>query len=91
MHSPLLSQKSVILATQPVDPFDLIRGQYIIIVYEINTIPFINGTKIGDSVYVILQEDENKTSRYKESSLTKPNEGTFIKLKLPQLRLLLPI
>ena len=33
---PLLSQNSIVLATRPVDPFDLIRGQYMIINYEIN-------------------------------------------------------
>ena len=36
---PLLSDTSVILSTQPVDPFDPIRGQYMIISYEINSIP----------------------------------------------------
>ena len=75
---PLLTGKTVILATRPVDPFDILRGQYITINYEISTIPVIGGAKEGASVYVILKEDENKIWRYQEASLSKP-VGTFIK------------
>jgi len=35
---PLLTGTDVILKTQPVDPFDLLRGQYLIINYDISTI-----------------------------------------------------
>ncbi|MBU3907200.1 MAG: GDYXXLXY domain-containing protein [Nanoarchaeota archaeon] len=77
---PLLSTKTVVLATQPVDPFDLVRGQYIVIRYEIGTIPFINGAEVGGKVYVILKEDVNGTSIYKTESLDKPsNDNLFIK------------
>ncbi len=72
---PLLSTKTAVLATQPVDPFDLIRGQYIVIRYEIGTIPFINGAEVGDNVYVVLQEDSEGISRFKEASLDKPSSG----------------
>lgn len=75
---PLLTGKIIILATRPVDPFDILRGQYIIINYEISTIPVIRDAKEGNSVYVILKEDENKIWRYQEASLSKP-VGTFIK------------
>lgn len=71
---PLLSTKTVILATQPVDPFDLIRGQYIMIRYEIGTIPIIDGAELGDDVYTILEEDNNEIFRYKSASLNKPSK-----------------
>lgn len=71
---PLLSSKTAVLATEPVDPFDLIRGQYIIIRYEIGTIPTISGTEVGDNVYVSLIKDVNGTSRYKTASRTKPKK-----------------
>lgn len=77
---PLLSTKTVRLATQPVDPFDLIRGQYIIIRYEIGTIPSISGAEAGDNVYVLLEEDAEGISRYKDASLDKPSsDELFIK------------
>lgn len=76
---PLLTGKTVILATRPVDPFDILRGQYIVINYEINNIPIIDGAKEGNSVYVILKEDENKIWRYKSASLSIPKDEDFIK------------
>ena len=71
---PLLSTKTAVLATQPVDPFDLVRGQYIVIRYEIGSIPLIEGAEVGDNVYVSLMEDSNGTSRYKSASLDKPTK-----------------
>ena len=71
---PLLSTQTAVLATQPVDPFDLIRGQYIIIRYEIASLPLIDGAEVGDNVYVSLVEDINGTSRYKSASLDKPSK-----------------
>lgn len=77
---PLLSKKSIVLATLPIDPFDIIRGQYIVIRYEIGTIPLIKGAEINDNVYVILDEDDEGISRYKSSSLEKPSkDNLFIK------------
>lgn len=80
---PLLSTKKAILATQPVDPFDIIRGQYMTIRYEIGTIPFISGAQVGDEVYVTLLEDTVGISRYKASSLDKPSrDELFIRGKI---------
>jgi len=77
---PLLGTKTAVLATQPVDPFDLIRGQYITIRYEIGTIPSVDGAQIGDNVYVVLEEDSTGISRYKSASLDKPSkDNLFIK------------
>lgn len=84
---PLLSSTSAVLATQPVDPFDLIRGQYVIIRYEIGTIPSISGAEVGDSVYVVLEEDANGTSRYESASLGKPSgDDVFIKGQIDSIR-----
>src|SRR3989344_4445245 len=73
VSAPLMGSKSTILATQPVDPFDFFRGQYIIIRYTINSLPSIPGAIVGDIVYVTLQEDENHTARFVSSSLEKPS------------------
>jgi uncharacterized membrane-anchored protein len=76
---PLLTGKTVVLATRPVDPFDIFRGQYITINYEIGSIPAIDGAREGESVYVVLEEDEGGIWRYEDASLVRPDEGTFIK------------
>lgn len=83
---PLLSTKTAVLATQPVDPFDLIRGQYIVIRYEIGSIPLIEGAEAGDNVYVLLREDDNGISRYSSASLDKPSkDNLFIKGKIKSI------
>ncbi len=76
---PQLTGQSIVLATRPVDPFDVLRGQYIIINYEISNIQKLEGIQEGDAVYIALKEDENKIWRYREATLTKPSQGIFIK------------
>jgi uncharacterized membrane-anchored protein len=79
---PLLSTKTAVLAVYPVDPFDVLRGQYIIIGYEIGRISFENGLEgasVGDKIYVILKEDDKGIFRYETASLTKPSSGLFIR------------
>ena len=76
---PLLVGKSVILKTQPVDPFDLLRGQYLIINYEINTIDLPTEAKEGDTVYVSLKEGTDKLWHADKISLNKPENDVFIK------------
>ena len=80
---PLLSAKKAVLATRPIDPFDPLRGQYITIRYDINSIPLLEGAKVGDDVYVILQDDSEGISRYVESSFDKPSrDKLFIRGKV---------
>lgn len=74
-----LTGHTIVLALRPVDPFDPFRGQYIILNYEISTIPFVNGAKEDDAIYVALREDENKIWRYESTSLKKPQQGTFVR------------
>lgn len=76
---PLLTGTTVVLATRPVDPFDILRGQYITIRYEISSIPSISGAIEGETVYVSLREDNTGIWRYEGRSLTKPTKGAFIK------------
>lgn len=76
---PLLTGKTIVLATQPVDPFDILRGQYITIRYEVSTVPFVQGAEVGDTVYVSVQEDSSRVWRFQSVSLTKPSAGTFLK------------
>ena len=80
---PLVTGKTIVLATRPVDPFDILRGQYININYEISNIPAIKDPKIGDSIYVLLKEESNGVWRLQEASLTKPTKDqTFIRGKV---------
>lgn len=77
---PLLTGQTVILSTQPVDPFDVFRGQYLTINYNLSSIPLLDGASVGDNVYVSLQKIGD-ISQYKSASLTKPTD-LFIKGKI---------
>ncbi len=78
---PLLTGKTLVLATMPVDPVDIFRGQYISVRYEISSIPAISGAEKGSTVYVILKKGEGGIYRYDGASLTEP-QGDFIKGKV---------
>jgi uncharacterized membrane-anchored protein len=83
---PLLFGKSIILKTQPIDPFDLIRGQYQLISYDIGRIENVNNmfstNNLGKNIYVTLKKDPNGTYIYNGAGLTRPREGDFIKGKI---------
>ena len=76
---PLLTGATVILKTQPIDPFDVFRGQYMTINYEISRIDLPAETKEDDVVYVSLKEGEDKIWHADKVSLNKPDSGVFIK------------
>jgi len=79
---PKLTGDKIVLATQPVDPFDPFRGQYMRINYDISRLNDITGFEEGDTIYVLLEEDEQEIWRFKDTSMSKPDRGDFIKGKV---------
>jgi len=78
---PLLTGNRIVLATHPVDPFDPFMGQYMTINYEISSLDGGNFAE-GDSVYVLLKEDNQGIWRKESLSSSKPGTGDFIKGKV---------
>ena len=76
---PLMTGKKIVLATQPIDPFDPFRGQYMAINYEISRVNNVEGFEEGDTIYVSLKEDEEGIWRIKDSTKSKPDKGDFIR------------
>jgi uncharacterized membrane-anchored protein len=84
---------AILLKTRPVDPRDLLRGDYMVLNYEIATVP-VDGQKevtrsdlLGKSVWVVLQ----KNGKYHEAvgaSLKKPEakEGQVVVRAEPNWR-----
>ncbi len=56
---PTATGKGIELKLMPVDPFDLIRGQYLTLRYEIGTIPAQYNFTEGTTVYVVLEKGED--------------------------------
>ena len=76
---PLLTGTTVILKTQPIDPFDVFRGQYMTINYEISRLDLPSEAKDGDAIYVSLKEGDDKIWHADKVRLSKPESGVFIK------------
>ena len=76
---PLLTGKTVILKTQPVDPFDFFRGQYLTIDYEISRVNLPENTTEGRTIYVSLKEGDDKIWHADKVSLNKPDSEVFIR------------
>lgn len=76
---PLITGTTVVLETEPVDPFDILRGQYLVIRYDVSTVPVVAGADEGSTVYVSLQEGEDGIWRYSSASLSEPSSGVFLR------------
>ena len=81
---PHITGKEVLLATAPVDPRSLFRGQYVRLSFEISriSVSFFDqkereSLEVGDTVYVVLKEHDGV---YKASSASssKPSGTTYI-------------
>lgn len=79
---PLMTGNKIVLATQPVDPFDPFRGQYMTINYEISRLSDVEGFEAGDTIYVSLKEDDEGIWRAENVSRTKPQKKDFIRGKI---------
>ena len=78
---PLLSSTSVVLATQPVDPFDLVRGQYITIRYEIGNFWIENSYDAGlssETLKEFIEEDKDKFLKDVARNLLTAEESEVI-------------
>jgi len=78
---PLLTGTTIVLQTEPLDPFDPLRGQYMTIGYEITRLPSVEGATEGDAIYVTLIPDTEGIWRSQEVGTKKPTQGVFIRGK----------
>lgn len=70
--------------TAPVDPYDVFRGRYVALSFEINSAPmdapssFIRGQK----VYVAIEEDQDGFAKAASVGESAPDAGDYIKVKV---------
>lgn len=76
---PFWFGKVVYLKTTPVDPRDLLRGNYVNLNFEISRIEDYSLNHYFKKGYIILKTDENNIASYESFSAEKPKEGLFIK------------
>lgn len=82
---PLLMGTPVVLKTRPVDPFDPMRGQYMIINYDVGNLPAAEGISVGDTIYTELLVDETGVGSAGKVSKERPPEGLFLRGKVISL------
>lgn len=82
----LITGKKVLLKTIPVDPKDLLMGDYVILNYDISRIPeeYKNiEYKPNEEVYVVLKTDENNIATIdKIETVSDKKEPLYIKGKI---------
>jgi len=86
----MLTGREVLLRTVPVDPRDLLRGDYVILNYEVAQIP-ISYRDYGENavVYVMLRTDKNNIAHF--SGITnKMPKGLFLKGKTGKCQTTIP-
>jgi uncharacterized membrane-anchored protein len=79
--------RTVLLKVEPVDPRDLMRGDYVILGYEISRVPpgtFLGGSsareRAGRTVYVMLEPDEDGRHYHGVGVVEEPPaNGPFIR------------
>jgi len=73
----------IILKTMPVDPWNIFRGDYMTLRYEISEInpsalKMQGSYKTNDKVFVLLQKSDDGTYKYADLKDSQPSAGKFI-------------
>lgn len=78
--------KEVLLKTTPVDPRELLRGNYVNLKFDITEIKdtqeLVRGNYYNRPIYVILNTDRRNIAHIKGLSLDKPKSEFYIKGKI---------
>lgn len=83
-----LTGKSIDLAVHPIDPNDLLRGQYVRLEYDISKIKLKHNFELknNDTAYVSLVKDpDTNIYNFKNISKTRPENDLYIKGKIHRI------
>lgn len=80
----LKSGREVLLKTVPIDPRDLLRGDYVMLRYEISEAELALDYKPNSTVYTILNLDDENIASISFVAQKKPENMLFIKGNLKQ-------
>ena len=83
--TPLWTGREIRVRTIPVDPRSLFRGNYARLNYAFSTLPegalseLTKHPRIGEVVYVSLQQGEEQVYEFAGASLDRPADGVFLR------------
>ncbi len=87
-----LMGEDLLLATEPVDPRDFFRGDYVILSYEISTLslsllPGERPETLPETLYVILERDSDGMARANALALSRPQGGLYLEGRVARQQL----
>ncbi len=83
--TPLWTGREIRVETIPVDPRSVFRGNYARLNYAFSTLPEgalgepTRHLRVGEVVYVSLQQDEEQVYEFAGASLDRPADGVFLR------------
>ena len=83
--TPLWTGREIRVRTIPVDPRSVFRGNYARLNYAFSTLPEgalgepTRHLRVGEVVYVSLQQDEEQVYEFAGASLDRPADGVFLR------------
>lgn len=87
----LQTGKEVLLKTVPVDPRDLLRGDYVILNYEISQYPMSKNFNFNDTVYVLLRTNDKNVASIRRIVKSKPEKCLYLKGKVDHCQSIIPL
>lgn len=91
----LITGRKVLLKTIPVDPKDLLMGDYVILNYNISQIPErYKNTKysLNEDVYVVLKTDKDNIATIDRiQTVREPDKPLYIKGKITKCNTIIPL
>lgn len=76
---PILTGTKILLETKLITSESLVKENYLLIEYSLNTIPAMPSAESGDNIYVTIQKNQKGIWEYRSASDSRPNSGIFIK------------
>jgi uncharacterized membrane-anchored protein len=67
---------------QPIDPYDVFRGSYVVLNYTISPIPVADSMFNYQDVYVSIGKDSAGLGYFKSAFLTPPKNADYVKTKV---------
>lgn len=81
-HSILQNGTPYRFSLQPIDPYDVFRGSYVILNYTIPMIPIADSVYTYQDVYVTIEKGADGLAYFDRAYLQAPKEKDYIKAKV---------
>lgn len=82
--------REILLETVPVDPRDLVMGDYVILNYKVGQLPKYQSYIPNKEVYTILNINQDNVAQLDRISFSKPSNGIYLRGKMSKCNTIFP-